>query len=95
MSFIARQPNGLLCRYSSDTDCITDYNMTEEDYINLCKEQAAEAAEKEAKSILNYYVRPFSLVKDSFILGNMNEAELKKILKEIEQPIEICRHTQT
>ena len=32
-AFIARQPNGLLCRFSSVVDCVTDYNMTEEEYI--------------------------------------------------------------
>lgn len=30
-AFVARQPNGLLCRFSTVTDCITNYNMTEED----------------------------------------------------------------
>lgn len=35
-AFIARQPNGLLCRFSSVVDCVTDYNMTEEEYIEMC-----------------------------------------------------------
>lgn len=44
-AFIARQPNGLLCRWSSVVDNITHYNMTDEDYI----EYRAECARKEAR----------------------------------------------
>jgi len=41
-AFIARQPNGLLCRFSSVVDCVTDYNMTEEEYIEMCAEKKHE-----------------------------------------------------
>lgn len=51
-AFIARQPNGLLCRFSSVVDCITDYNMTEDDYIEMCAEKARE----EARDVLNHYI---------------------------------------
>lgn len=37
-AFIARQPNGLLCRFSSVVDCITDYNMTTEEHKRIMKE---------------------------------------------------------
>lgn len=57
--FIARQPNGLLCRHSTIVDCVTDYNMTEEDYINLCIEKAR----KEAKEVLEKYIQPFDMVE--------------------------------
>jgi len=57
-SFIARQPNGLLCRWSSIVDNLTHYDMTEEDYI----EYRAECARKEARLDLQnpLFVRPFS-----------------------------------
>ena len=58
-SFIARQPNGLLCRWSSIVDNITHYNMTEDDYI----EYRAEAARVQARDELKYnprLIRPFS-----------------------------------
>lgn len=57
-SFIARQPNGLLCRWSSIVDNLTHYDMTEEDYIEYC----AECARKEARLDLQnpLFVRPFS-----------------------------------
>lgn len=31
MSYIARQPNGLLCRFSTVVDAPTHYNLTEDD----------------------------------------------------------------
>lgn len=57
-AFIARQPNGLLCRWSSVVDNITHYNMSDEDYIEYC----AECARKEARLDLQnpFFVRPFS-----------------------------------
>lgn len=91
MSFIARQTNGLLCRYSSVTDCITDYNMTEEDYINICIERARE----EAKVVLKDYVRDMQMVKDYFNPNNMSEPQFEEILKEMEKPASECKHQTT
>ncbi len=48
-AFISKQPNGKYCRFSTVVDTITNYNMTEKEYIELCKERAAQEAEKEAK----------------------------------------------
>lgn len=89
--FISRQPNGLLCRHSTVVDCVTDYNMTEEDYINLCKEKA----EAEARNILENHIRDFSWVKDYFCPNNMTDEEFQQILREMELPKEQCRHTRT
>lgn len=58
-AFIARQPNGLLCRWSSIVDNITHYNMTEDEYI----EYRAEIAREEARRQLKYdpyFIRSFS-----------------------------------
>ena len=60
-AFIARQPNGLLCRWSSIVDNITHYNMTEDEYVEL----RAEAAREQARFELEHYphfIRPFSEV---------------------------------
>ena len=62
-AFIARQPNGLLCRFSSVVDCVTDYNMTEEEYIEMC----AEKARKEARDVLDHYIKPFEMVDRYFL----------------------------
>ena len=32
-SFIAQQPNGLYCRFSTIIDTVTHYNMIKDDYI--------------------------------------------------------------
>lgn len=62
-AFISRQPNGLLCRFSSVVDCVTDYNMTEEEYIEMC----AEKARKEARDVLDHYIKPFEMVDRCFL----------------------------
>ena len=90
-AFIARQPNGLLCRYSTIVDCVTDYNMTEEDYINLCVERAKE----EARDVLDRYVKPFDMVEDYFCPNNMTEEEFKQILEDMKLPADQCKHVQT
>ena len=76
--FIAKQPNGLYCRYSSIVDNITHHNMTEEDYIELCVERAKE----QAKEILEK-VKPFSEVLKSLSPATKRDLRgMNKILKE-------------
>jgi hypothetical protein len=87
-AFIARQPNGLLCRFSSVVDCITDYNMTEEEYIEMC----AEKARKEARDVLDHYMQPFELVDKRFYPNNMTVEEHKRIMKEMEKPADKETH---
>lgn len=82
-AFICKQPNGLYCRFSTVVDTITDYNMTEDDYIELCVERAKE----EAKDVLKNYIRPFDWVKEYFAPNNMSQEEFDKILKEMEKPV--------
>lgn len=78
-AFIARQPNGLLCRFSTVVDTVTDYNMTEEEYIELCAEKARE----EARKTIERYLRPFDWVEKYFTPNNMTEDEFNQILKEM------------
>ena len=87
-AFIARQPNGLLCRFSSVIDCITDYNMAEEEYIEMC----AEKARKEARDVLDHYMQPFELVDKRFYPNNMTVEEHKRIMKEMEKPADKATH---
>ena len=58
-AFIARQPNGLLCRWSSIVDNITHYNMTEDEYIEYRAEREREYARNQLKHN-PYFIRPFS-----------------------------------
>lgn len=82
-AFIVKQPNGLYCRFSTVVDCPTNWNMTEEDYIELKAEQARD----EARRTLERYVRPFEWVEEYFHPNNMTEEEFKKILKEMSEPV--------
>lgn len=90
-AFVARQPNGLLCRHSSIVDCVTHYNMTDEEYIEMCAERARE----EARDVLENYLKPFEWVEEHFIDNNMTQEEFEKILKEMELPKEQCKYTTT
>lgn len=80
-AFISRQPNGLLCRFSSVIDTITHYNMTDEEYIEMCAEKARE----EARDVIKNYLKPFSQVEKYFIDNNMTEQEFKDILNEMNE----------
>ena len=77
--FVAKQPNGLYCRFSTVVDCPTDWNMTAEDYIELCKQKA----EQEAKDVLENYLQPFEKVKDYFFPSIMTEKEFVEFLQDV------------
>lgn len=78
-AFISKQPNGLYCRFSTIVDCPTHWNMTEEDYIEMCAEEARE----EARETLARRLRPFEMVKEYFAPHNMSEAEFEECLNEM------------
>lgn len=75
--------NGLLCRFSMVIDTVTDYNMTDEEYIEKCAQKARE----EAQATLNHSLRPFEQVKESFVPINMSRNEFKRILRLMEKEI--------
>ena len=83
-SFIAKQPNGLYCRFSTVVDCPTHINMTKEDYINICMERARE----EAEEVLENYVKPFEWIEEYFHPNNMSKKEFKECLNKMELPKE-------
>ena len=84
-AFIARQPNGLLCRFSSVVDTLTHYNMTEEEYIEYCAEKARE----DAKWLLEHNVKPFNLVIKEFRPLNMSVEEFNAYLREMGSDIQL------
>lgn len=73
-AYIARQPNGKLCRFSSVVDTVTDWDMTEQEYIDMCKE----CAESEAKYTIKHYCRPFEDVIRDFVPRNETRREFKE-----------------
>lgn len=83
-AFIAKQPNGLYCRFSYVADTITHYNMTEEDYIKLCQDRLGEKyGEKEAKDVLENYLHPFNDVLKHFLPNNESVEDFNMHLKEM------------
>ena len=78
-AFICKQPNGKYCRFSTVVDTITNYNMTEDEYIDLCVQRAI----KEARDVLENHLKPFEEVKKQFIPNNDTVEEFNKILKEM------------
>lgn len=78
MGFIAKQPNGLYCRFSSVTDCPVQWNMTANDYIEYLKREAVE----DAVTTLMYHLSPFGLVIEEFRTNNMTPNEFIKFLNE-------------
>ena len=78
-AFICKQPNGKYCRFSTVVDTITNYNMTEDEYIKLYVQRAIE----EARDILENHLKPFDEVKKQFIPNNYTVDEFNKLLKEM------------
>lgn len=73
---ICKQPNGLYCRFSSVVDTFTHINMTEQEYIDLCVENAV----REAKHTLANDVRPLSEAKSMFAPNNNTVEEFNELL---------------
>lgn len=82
-AFIAKQPNGLFCRFSSIVDCPTHYNMTREDYLNNVTGTVAHKAVGE--DVLNNHLKPFSEVIDRFVPNNMTQQEFDDLVKKMSE----------
>lgn len=83
--FIAKQPNGLYCRFSTVVDCPTHVNMTAEQYIEVRRKIALEEAECEARKVLKYYVKNFSHIEFN-PHGEMTRAEFNKFVEKANDP---------
>ena len=82
-ALIARQPNGRICRFSSIVDSITDHNLTDEEYIEMCAEEARE----EARRTLENRLKPFEDIVErmnqsvEFGYADMDEKGWKELLE--------------
>lgn len=79
--FIAKQPNGLYCRFSTVVDCPTHINMTEEDYLNNVTGTVRNR--KEGKDVLENYLQPFQEVIDRYTPLNMTERAFDVLLQKV------------
>ena len=84
-SFIAKQPNGLYCRFSSVTDCPTHWNMTRDEYLIMKTDESIEVAKREADEIFEHHIKPFDVVIESYVAenGNMSSEEFEEFLKDV------------
>lgn len=81
IGFIAKQPNGLYCRFSTVVDCPTHINMTKEDYLNNVTGTVAN--KEEGEKVLKKYLQPFSEVEERFIPNNMTERAFEVLLRKV------------
>lgn len=78
---IAKQPNGLYCRISTVVDAPTHWNMTGQDYIDMCVKKA----KKEAKDVLANYCYKFDDALARVRYGkdaNMTTEEYEQFIKD-------------
>lgn len=81
-SFIFRQPNGLLGRFSTITDCPTHYNMTDSEYIEMCVQQAREEAIRNLSN--KSFIKPYKTCIYAFVPGNMSQMEFDQVCDAME-----------
>lgn len=78
---IAKQPNGLYCRISTVVDAPTNWNMTKQDYIDLCVEKA----KQDAKYVLENHCYDFDYALRHILYGkntNMTCDEYEQFIKD-------------
>ena len=80
-AYIARQPNGLFCRFSTVVDSVTHWNMTEQEYIDFHKERYGVFSEQNARDTLKNHLKPFEKIKNDFIPANDSVEEFQRMLK--------------
>lgn len=81
-SFICRQPNGLICRFSSVVDCPTHVNLTEEGYIDYCKEKGKDDAEWWIERDKNPSTHEYLTDKSEEYIKKLIECEINKAVAE-------------
>lgn len=83
--FIAKQPNGLYCRFSTIVDAPTHYDMPFEGYVALLMERGCnyEIAVNDAKDIIENHLKPFEEVIERLVPNNMTKEEFDNWLKSV------------
>lgn len=77
MDFVSQQPNGRYCLFSTVVDTVTHWDMTAEEYIEMC----AEKARINARFELKHRLVPFSEVKRCFLPTNDSVEDFNDMLK--------------
>lgn len=61
-------------------DCVTDHNMTDEEYIEMCAERGRE----EARDVLKHHLVPYEQVIERTRFYNISKKEFAKLREEME-----------
>ena len=92
-AFVAQQPNGLYCRFSSVVDTVTHWNMTFEEYVEQVQMKrygrSHEEAVVEAHYIINNYLQPFQEIINRFRPLNNTVEEFNGILSEMGSDVQL------
>lgn len=83
-AFYCRQPNNLLCRFSTNVDAPTHWNMTEQEFIDYFKSEA----EKKALQIIANGLTDFDEIRECFAPNNITTEEFNRIMDEMTIPAE-------
>lgn len=79
---IAKQPNGLYCRYSYVVDTITHYNFTEEEYLNNITGTVPNRTE--GMDVIENYLHSFEEVEERLrLLSDDSEEEIEELIKDM------------
>lgn len=84
---LIKQTNGKLARYSTIVEDITDYDMTPDDYLEVCKKRFGYKVDEkqiieDAEWVLKNNVRTFNWLKDFRCEEILDEAEnLQELIK--------------
>lgn len=82
-AFLVKQPNGLYCRFSTSICCPTSWNMTEEEYIEMCVERAKREASEEARENIANCQYTIDDIISNYQPNVMSKHRFKKVIKEI------------
>ncbi|MBO5970095.1 MAG: hypothetical protein J6S14_16575 [Clostridia bacterium] len=92
-AFVAQQPNGLYCRFSSVVDTVTHWNMTFDEYVEQVQMKrygrSHEEAVVEAHDIINNYIQPFQEIINRFRPINDTVEEFNGILSEMGSEVQL------
>ena len=92
-AFVAQQPNGLYCRFSSVVDTVTHWNMTFDEYVEQVQMKrygrSHEAAVSEAHDTINNHIQPFQEIINRFRPINDTVEEFNEILREMGSDVQL------
>lgn len=87
-AFWSKQPNGKYCRFSTCVDCVTHWNIGEEQCINMVFGYTPYPRTEDEINTLRLvfkerYLKPFSEIKERFTPANATIEDFEDVLKEM------------